>query len=123
MSLTLRPRARLDVFEQFVYFGEHANVELAERYVAAVDESCRQLVKHPNMGRLYDSGIARLHGMRRFPVNRFEKYIIFYVPQEHGFTAPEISMVFSPLKKPDREYVDPPTCISLRRAYKPLSRR
>jgi plasmid stabilization system protein ParE len=72
--VTLRPRARLDLLEQFLYFGEQSNVELAERYVAAVDESCRQLVKHPNIGRLYDSGIARLHGMRRFPVNGFEKH-------------------------------------------------
>jgi len=36
------------------------------------------------MGRLYDSGITRLHGMRRLPVNEFEKYLIFYLPHEHG---------------------------------------
>ena len=30
--VTQRPRARLDLLEQFVYFGEHADVELAERY-------------------------------------------------------------------------------------------
>jgi hypothetical protein len=45
--VTQRPRARLDLLEQFVYFGEQANVELAERYFASVDETCLQLVKHP----------------------------------------------------------------------------
>jgi toxin ParE1/3/4 len=82
--VTVRPRARLDLLDQFFYFGEQATVELAERYIAAVEESCRQLVKHPHMGKLYDSGIARLQGMRRFPVTGFEKHLIFYLPQEHG---------------------------------------
>ena len=45
--VTERPRARLDLLEQFVYFGEQASLELAERYFAAVDETCRQLVKNP----------------------------------------------------------------------------
>jgi toxin ParE1/3/4 len=82
--VTQRPRARLDLLEQFVYLSEQANVELGERYFAAVDETCRQLVKNPKMGALYDSGIARLVGMRRFPVNGFEKYLVFYLPYEHG---------------------------------------
>jgi toxin ParE1/3/4 len=82
--VTQRPRARLDLLEQFVYFGDQSNVELAEQYFAAVDETCRQLVKHPKMGTLYDSGIARLEGMRRFPVEDFEKYLIFYLPHKQG---------------------------------------
>jgi len=83
-TVTQRPRARVDLLEQFVYLGEEANVELAERYFAAVDETCRQLVKHPKMGPLHVSGITELEGMRRFPVNGFEKYLIFYLPHEHG---------------------------------------
>jgi len=35
-----RPRARLDLLEQFVYLGEKASVQLAERYLAAVEETC-----------------------------------------------------------------------------------
>ena len=31
LSVTQRPRARLDLLEQFVYFGEQAGVGLAER--------------------------------------------------------------------------------------------
>ena len=70
--------------EQFVYFGEQADVELAERYFAAIDKTCLQLVKHPQSGTLYDSEIARLKGLRRFPVSGFEKYLIFYLPQGNG---------------------------------------
>jgi len=36
--VTQRPRARLDLLEQFVYFAEQADVDLAERYFTAVDE-------------------------------------------------------------------------------------
>jgi toxin ParE1/3/4 len=36
------------------------------------------------MGTLYDSGIARLEGIRRSPVNGFEKYLVFYLPHVHG---------------------------------------
>ena len=44
-TVTQRPRARLDLFDQFVYFGEQAGVELAEQYFAAIDKTCLQLVK------------------------------------------------------------------------------
>lgn len=37
--VTLRPQARVDLLDQFVYFGEKSGVELAERYRAAVEET------------------------------------------------------------------------------------
>ncbi len=58
-SVTQRPRARLDLLEQFVYFAEKVNVELAQCYFAAVDATCLRLVAHPQSGVLYDSGITR----------------------------------------------------------------
>ena len=82
--VTQRSRARLDLLEQFVYFGEQASVEVAERYFAAVDETCALLVKQPNSGTQYESGIGRLAGMRRFPVRGFHNHLIFYLPQLGG---------------------------------------
>ena len=41
--VTQRPRARLDLLEQFVYLGEQAGVGVAERYFAAVEETCALL--------------------------------------------------------------------------------
>ena len=82
--VTQLPRARLDLLEQFVYFGERAGVALAERYYAAVEKTCLQLVKHPQSAPRYDSGIARLDGLRRFPVSGFDQYLIFYLPRENG---------------------------------------
>jgi toxin ParE1/3/4 len=82
--VTQRPRARLDLLEQFVYFGEQAGAHLAERYFAAVEATCLQLVDYPRSGVLYDSGVARLKGLRRFPVKGFENYLIFYLPRQNG---------------------------------------
>jgi hypothetical protein len=36
LSVTLRPRARLDILEQFLYLADHATVEVAERYFTRV---------------------------------------------------------------------------------------
>ena len=57
---------------------------MAERYLASVDETCALLVTQPQSGILYDSRIARLNGMRRFPKKGFAKYLLFYLPRFGG---------------------------------------
>ena len=88
--VTQKPRARLDLLEQFVYFGEQGGVELAERYFGAVNETCLQLVRHPRSGQLYDSAIARLDGLRRSSVKGFENYLVFYLSSENGIDVVRI---------------------------------
>ena len=51
--VTQRPRARLDLLDQFVYLGEKASVEVAERYFMAVGETCAFLVTQPQSGTPY----------------------------------------------------------------------
>ena len=50
-----RPRAELDLLKQFVYFAEEGDLDLAERFLAAVDATCLQLADYPRLGVLYDS--------------------------------------------------------------------
>ena len=68
LPVTQRPRARTDLLEQFVYFGEEESTELSERYFTAVDETCALLVKQPRIGGPYDSDgidvIRVIHGAR-----------------------------------------------------------
>ena len=33
---------------------------------------------------MYDSGVAGLKGLRRFPVKGFENYLLFYLPHQTG---------------------------------------
>jgi toxin ParE1/3/4 len=79
-----RPRARLDLLEQFLYLAEEATADVAERYFAAVDHTCARLAKQPFSGTLYESGVACLKGVRRAPVSGFTAYLIFYVPRTDG---------------------------------------
>jgi len=79
-----RPRARLDLLEQFVYLGEQAGVDIAKRYFDSVAKTCALLSMHPEAGSAYQSGISRLAGLRRFRVKGFEDHLIFYLPREHG---------------------------------------
>jgi len=83
-SVTQRPGARIDLLEQFVYFGAEESIDLAERYFAAVDETCAILLKQPHIGGPYDSSIPELAGMRRIPVKGFGNYLIFYPPHSGG---------------------------------------
>jgi toxin ParE1/3/4 len=79
-----RPRARLDLLEQFVYFGEEASVDVAERYLEAVAKTCALLARQPQASVAYDAGIPRLEGLRRFRVGGFEQYLIFYLARRGG---------------------------------------
>lgn len=89
-AVTQRPRARLDILEQFVHFGEQQNIELADRYLKAIGATCRMLALHPYSGIAWDSGIARLQGLRRFRVKGFESYLVFYLPQDNGIEVVRI---------------------------------
>jgi toxin ParE1/3/4 len=83
-AFAYRPQARLDLLEQFLYLAEEANIEVAERYYAAIEQTCARLAKHPLSGTPHDSGVARLEGMRRAPVSGFTAYLLFYMPRRSG---------------------------------------
>lgn len=88
--VTFRPRARLDLLEQFLYLADQATVKVAERYFTAVDRTCARLAKQPLSGTPYDSGAARLEGIRRVPVSGFTTYLLFYVPSGGGIAVVRI---------------------------------
>jgi toxin ParE1/3/4 len=83
-GVTQRPRARLDLLDQFIWFAEESGVELAERWFAAVDQTCQRLLQHPRSGVLHNSGIPGLAGLRRAPVTGFENFLLFYLPGAAG---------------------------------------
>ena len=82
--VTQRPQARVDLLEQFVYFGEETSVSMAERYFSAVDETCLLLVKQPRMGTLHESNVPELTEMRKMPVRGFENHLILDSPRPGG---------------------------------------
>jgi toxin ParE1/3/4 len=79
-----KPRARRDLLEHFVYIGENASVEEAERFLRAADAAFEQLAKRPAMGARRDYRNPRLTGLRMWPISGFEKYLVFYRPTDRG---------------------------------------
>ena len=50
----------------------------AERVLDAVEETFRQLARHPDCGVLYPTRNRKLQGLRMFPVSGFPNYLVFY---------------------------------------------
>lgn len=59
-------------------------MEVAERYLTAVNQTCARLAKLPRSGTPYDSGVVGLEGLRRAPVASFTAYLLFYAPRAGG---------------------------------------
>jgi len=67
-----------------VYLAEHAGIGTAERFLSNADDSFSDLARHPGMGTglsLHDPKLAEL---RKWRVNGFEKFLIFYLPRPGG---------------------------------------
>jgi plasmid stabilization system protein ParE len=74
----LRPHAKEDLDEQFDYYEEESGVDLALRFLAAVNRGIGFLVEHPEAGVPRDFGNRRLTGIRAWPVPDFEDIRISY---------------------------------------------
>lgn len=54
------------------------NPDAAERFLEAVETTCRQIGSQPESGVSYRSRHQKLRGIRMLPVSDFSSYLIFY---------------------------------------------
>ena len=76
--------AKRDLVEHFVYLAEESNIGTADRFLAAAEESFKELLRMPQLGSVRHVGNPRLAGVRMWPVRGFESYLIFYKPVKDG---------------------------------------
>jgi len=76
--------ARRDLVEHYVYLAEHAGIDTAERFLTRFHESSSDLARNPEMGAALSLRNPKLAGMRKWRVNGFERYLIFYLPRPDG---------------------------------------
>lgn len=77
--------ARRDLIQQWVWYAEEASLEVAGRFLTAVDSTLETLALHPESGTRTIMNKTALQGMRRFPVSDgFEKNLLFYFPLQDG---------------------------------------
>lgn len=80
-----RESAKRDIIQQWVWYAENASIEVADRFLLAVDNTLRLLCAEPELGAVLLVSKAQLDGMRRFPVSDgFEKILLFYLPSRDG---------------------------------------
>lgn len=78
-----KPQAKLDLIQHFIYIGED-NLDAAERFLVAVEESLDKLAVMPGMGGKREFTKPELAGIRSWVVTSFKNYIIFYKEIEGG---------------------------------------
>lgn len=83
-TVTKRPEAKRDLIGHFVYLVENANEDTAERFLRHAEARFLHLSQHPFMGSLLNFRNPSLSGMRKWRVNHFEKFLIFYLPRVDG---------------------------------------
>lgn len=75
-----RAAAKRDLVEHYVYLAEHAGMETAERFLLRAEESFAALARYPAIGVALRTDRTELAGMRKWQVNEFEKFLVFYLP-------------------------------------------
>jgi toxin ParE1/3/4 len=76
-------RAWQDISEAASYIGANSPA-MADRLVAAVDETLLFLDESPQIGRVLELNHARLAWLRIWPVRGFPNHLLIYGPIERG---------------------------------------
>ena len=82
MKHVVRPRAEDDILRQFRYYLlQDGALDVATRFLNAVDTSIASICKMPHMGAVKRLRNPALSGRRFSPVDGFEDILIFYLVQ------------------------------------------
>jgi toxin ParE1/3/4 len=79
-----RPAARRDLVEHYVYLAESAGEETADRFLRQADATFALLAGQPGIGVALTLRAPQLTGLRKWRVEDFEKFLIFYLPRPDG---------------------------------------
>jgi len=92
MGRVLRREAvKRDLIAQWVWYAEAESVELADRFLRAVEFTFETLSRQPDSGVRRSFQDPRLHGIRRCPVSGpYDSVLIFYYPLADGIDVVRI---------------------------------
>ena len=77
MSVSKRPQVIHDLIEIATYIAED-NLDASDRFLAAAEETFKQLAKMPGIGKLGQFSHPNLVGVRQQAIKGFKKYLVFY---------------------------------------------
>jgi toxin ParE1/3/4 len=79
-----RAAARRDLVEHYVYLAENAGEETADRFLARADGTFTTLAEQREIGAVLTLRDPRLAGLRKWRIEDFEKFLVFYLPRPDG---------------------------------------
>ena len=82
-----RAAARRDLIEHFVYLAENAGLDVAERFLASAAASFNDLAGQPMIAAPLRLRRPELAGMRKWRINDFDNYLVFYLPCADGVSV------------------------------------
>jgi toxin ParE1/3/4 len=78
LQVEYRPAARRDLFQISEYLNREVSLQLAERFLMALDHTIQQIAGLPHAGSLFPARRIRTLEIRRWPVKEFPRYLIYY---------------------------------------------
>lgn len=78
IALKVLDEAALQIADQSLYYEEHATLELAQRWEAAVEAAIGSLREFPERGERLAVESAALADLRKLHIKRFPKHLILY---------------------------------------------
>jgi len=78
MRLVVRPLAEADTDAAADYLAGEGGMDLALRFLDAVERAYGRLVEYPRIGAEVHAFASRLPGLRFWPVPTFERFLVFY---------------------------------------------
>ena len=88
VAVSISDRAENDLINQYRWYADNASEEIAERFLAAFQQTTDSLARMPQLGRLRWFRAPELFDMRSFALRKpFESHLVFYKA-----TATEISI-------------------------------
>jgi toxin ParE1/3/4 len=88
-SITKSPRAYNDLIEIACYIAQD-NIEAADRFLIAVEETFDRLAKASEIGSLCPFKNPLAKEIRVWPVKGFKRYLIFYRSESNGINVVRI---------------------------------
>jgi toxin ParE1/3/4 len=79
-----RAAARADLIAHYVYLASQAGETVADRFLTNAETSFNDLAERPMIGSPLERSNPALLGMRKWRVNGFDNYLIFYLPRADG---------------------------------------
>lgn len=85
-----RPEARRDLTKHYVYLADNAGMAVADRFLDNARTSFDTLALHPLMGSPLSLRPPELAGLRKWQIDQFENFLVFYLPRPDGVSIVRI---------------------------------